>query len=116
MKKKLDFDEIFKRTIKGLDGKNYDCLCELVKGIFVICNNNKYGIINSKGRILAECRYDYVGCFYKHLLPVRCDGRYGFLNKDGKEIVKCKYEDFIFFNDCIKVKFNGKWKSMYLIF
>ena len=64
----------------------------------VVKKNGKWGLINTKGEVLADCIYEeffiphLALLFYNDIATVKKDGLWGFLNKKGKPITSFIYE------------------------
>lgn len=53
--------------------------------------NNKYGYINKKGKVVIPAIYEYAYPFVNGMAYVELNGKSGFINKKGKEIIPVKY-------------------------
>lgn len=92
----------------------YDSIHNFSYDVAIIKNNNKYGLVDNKGKIitfgydLLKADYtDYLGFKYK----VKKKGKYGFINNKGEIFIPLKYDyisSFYSNNNCI-VKLNNKW-------
>mgnify|MGYP001556627106 CR=1 FL=1 len=52
----------------------------------------KYGIINTKGELILECEYNYLGDFSEGAIMVVKDDKYGFADTSGKIIIPIEYD------------------------
>ncbi len=57
----------------------------------VFKENDKYGYINKKGKIVIPAIYEYAYPFVNRMAYVELNGKSGFINKKGKEIISIKY-------------------------
>lgn len=67
-------------------------------------NGQKYGLMNKKGKMVVQAKYDIMGCYAGGVSNGLSDGliqvgiqdgqnfKYGFIDKNGKEVVKPKYD------------------------
>ena len=92
----------------GLDIPSEDGLTAFKKG-------NKWGFVDSKGKVVIEPQYEGARSFANGLAGVCVDGKWGFINKDNKIVIKCSYVDTDYFNadgSCmVKCSDDGKLKS-----
>lgn len=51
-------------------------------------NENKFGLVNLKGRQIVKPKYDYIGNFSEGLAIVEINKKYGYINKSGKIVIK----------------------------
>ena len=98
----------------------YDDIQDIGNGCFKVCKESpnsqgkiviRWGIINSSGQRLTDCKYSDIGEFVGDFVVVRSEEGYGYLNSSGKVIVEPKYE-LAFYDDgnfYIKVKKDGLW-------
>ncbi len=56
-----------------------------------LMKGNKYGFIDSTGRQVVPCKYDYASSFQEGYAVVAKDGKYGFMDKTGREIIPAVY-------------------------
>ncbi|MDR1170352.1 MAG: WG repeat-containing protein [Prevotellaceae bacterium] len=74
------------------------------------CSNGKYSFIDTTGREVVPCKYDYVWHFNEGLAAVKLNGKYGYIDRTGKEVIPLKYDYAYSFDEGLaKVKLNGKW-------
>ena len=82
-------------VINGLDGteilecKYDDILYEEAVGDFIVCSNNKYGIIGTDQRTKVEINYDSIGLidYDAGLYLVRRNNQYGVIDLNGNTII-----------------------------
>jgi hypothetical protein len=92
----------------------------------VVKKNGKWGLVNTKNEVLAECIYEEfyipdVQLFYENRAAAQKNGLWGFLNERGKPVSSFIYEEvgsnhletpqFIstFYGGMVVVKKDGKW-------
>lgn len=61
-------------------------LMKYSEGLAVIEDNNKYGFMNSEGKIIIECKYDNVSPFYDGISRVSQNNRCVYINKQGNTL------------------------------
>ncbi len=54
---------------------------------------NKWGLLNSDGTLVAPFDYQEVRLGCSNVVAVKKDGLWGFVNSQGKQLVECKYMD-----------------------
>lgn len=59
----------------------------------VIKQNDKYGLINSKGRVVVEPKWDYILGESEGVYPVELDSLWGYIDRKGNVIIEPKYWD-----------------------
>lgn len=65
-------------------------------------DNDKYGFINKKGKIITDKEYDTVDDFTSYgYAVVSNDNEYGVINTDGKEIINMQYDEIIMLNETL---------------
>lgn len=61
--------------------------------------NGKDGLINTKGKIIITCKYDYIDVSHflgnsdSQYFSVLINNKYGIIDNQGKEVLPCEYED-----------------------
>ncbi len=55
-------------------------------------DNPKYGMMNTKGKVLLKCEWDYINPFVDGLAYVRKDDKRGYVNTKGEMVISCDYE------------------------
>ena len=75
--------------------------------------DRKFGFIDTNGKEIVPCKYDYVENFHEGLAIVRIgwtNSKYGFINTMGNEVVSCIYDfAYSFHEGLAAVRTNGKW-------
>ena len=71
----------------------YDVVASFNEELAVVCKNDKWGFVNTKGELAIPCTYDFAFDFSEGLATIRKNGKYGFI-KEGK-IVLHKEADVI---------------------
>jgi hypothetical protein len=80
--------------------------------------NNKWGIINTKGRILVPIVYDSIGLLNNltiknHMVKVKKDGKWGYISEKGKIQIPIAYEYIENYNSSGKFYFKAKKDGKY---
>lgn len=53
-----------------------------------------YGLVNSKGNIIVQNKYNYIGEFSEGIAAVKFNGKWGFVNTKWEIVVPCEYDEF----------------------
>ena len=87
---------------------NKPCLRSCGDGLYMICRNGKWGVIDDQLNQVIPNKYDHIWSFDKNdLIEVRIDSHYGLVNKQGIEQVPF-YDDITLNEDgYYTVKQNG---------
>lgn len=88
---------------------NKPFLSDCGDGLYEICRNGKWGVIDDQLNPVVPCKYDCVWSFDRNdLIMVRINHQYGLVNKQGQEQVPVIYEDITEDKDgAYTVKQNG---------
>ena len=71
--------------------------------------NDKWGYVNTSGKVQIPFKYTSVGKFSCGLAPVMLDGKWGYINKTGKIVIPCQFGyDYDFDRGIAQVWDNGK--------
>lgn len=89
----------------------------LANNTAIIKKNNLYGLINEKGKIIMEPKYQKIATSDNayldgddELILVKLNNKVGFADRNGNIKINFQYEDGISFNNKLaSVKLNGKW-------
>ena len=61
-------------------------------GLIIVENEEgKYGVINNKGEILVDFKYDNIEEFNEGMAPVKKDIYWGYIDVNGNEVINCQY-------------------------
>lgn len=72
--------------------------------------NNKYGVINEKGKLIVPCIYDYLEINCSPLILVSLNSKFGYLNQKGKIEIPITFEHALsYFEGLAAVKKNNKY-------
>src|SRR5690554_1767010 len=78
---------------------NYDFEQKLANGLTIVEKNDKYGILNKKGKIVLPTKYDFIHFEVDNNFEmkysvgeIRKNGKDGLINDNGKIIVPLKYD------------------------
>lgn len=114
----------------GYDSKQFDKLVELTEtgknepkpqvfnpndydfdenGLAPIEKNYKWGVIDTKGNLVIDCIYDFVGGFQEGFSNVIKNGKCGFIDTKGNLVIDCIYDLAWSFSDGVaEVEKDGK--------
>ncbi len=79
------------------------------KDFAIVYKNKKLAALNKYGKILTECKYDYISNIHEARMEVKVDDKYGFIDTNGLEITEAKY-DFVSDFDQGYAYVSVKWK------
>lgn len=80
------------------------------KGYATVMNNNKYGLIDRRGKYIIPCDYDNIHTIDYQTFKIKLNNKYGVIDKNEKTIIPCIY-DFIYLNrhlNLFEVRLNKK--------
>ena len=81
------------------------------KDMYVVSDAlKKYGVIDSKGTVLVELKYNYIDEYKNGIISYIDNNLYGIVSVDGKLNIDSVYEDVVLINDKI---FAGKIDNVY---
>ena len=91
--------------------EKYDYVGNFVQGRAAVRLGDKWGFVNTEGKVVIERKYDFFGGFFEGFGQVVLNGKWGFVNKEGEEVVKVKYDlvDEFWGGDFARVQLKGKW-------
>lgn len=70
----------------------------------------KYGLIDTLGRIAVGVQYDEIGSFNEGRLAVKLHGHWGFADANGREVVPCRFDEVGLFSEGLAaVRIGNKW-------
>lgn len=89
------------------NGKPFLDICD--KGMYKLCRNGEYGIIDEKLNQITPFKYRFIWLFHDNgLCQVTKDNLYGYVNLQGEEQIPVEYEDIYCFEDGVTTaKKNG---------
>jgi len=61
----------------------------------IISKREKYGVINNKGEVLIDFKYNSIKSFTENLVLARLKDKFGVLNFDGKEVLGFEYDHIL---------------------
>ncbi|MCK8142567.1 WG repeat-containing protein [Flavobacterium sp. I-SCBP12n] len=80
----------------------------------IIKNENKFGVINSTGKIIIPCDYDYIENIYlSKEYVVKKNNKFGIINSVNKIVVEIEYDNFKKLKESILFTENNKTKKKY---
>ena len=96
--------------------RKYDHVYSFYEGWALVELDGKTGLINTEGKEVVPCEYDFVRSFVEGLAAVFIgdylyfNGKWGFINKKGKEVIPCEYDGIGNFSEGLAaVALDGKW-------
>ena len=78
--------------------KEFQELDYIGEGIFRFKEDNRYGLIDTKGRNILTAKYEWIGEFQNGLVPVSQDEVAGYIDKEGETALPFVYENVTSFN------------------
>jgi hypothetical protein len=75
---------------RGVSMSNYSTY-KFSEGMGGICRNNKYGFIDTTGKIIVAPVYDDVRPFSQGLAAVRHGNKWGYIDKTGREVISPRF-------------------------
>ncbi|MEZ4957476.1 MAG: WG repeat-containing protein [Saprospiraceae bacterium] len=70
----------------------------------------KYGLIDTLGRLAVGVQYEEIGSFADGRLAVKRQGRWGFVDPNGREVVPCRFDEVGSFSEgWVAVRLGSKW-------
>jgi len=76
-------------------------------GLAVVAKDGKYGFIDTAGRLVIPCEWDWAQPFTEDLALVMKDGRCGFIDTAGVLAIPCEYDDALFSEGCFILLKDG---------
>lgn len=61
-------------------------------GYAAVCQNGKWGYINSKGELVIACKYQKAESFHNGFAAVGSDKGWGYIDETGNQIIESQYE------------------------
>lgn len=77
----------------------YDGAKIFSEGLAPVMDNDKWGYINTQGKIVIPLAYEEAQIFSKDLAAVRSNGKWGYIDKNGKTVIKFEYGYASLFTD-----------------
>lgn len=69
-------------------------------GFIPICQNEKWGYADNRGKIVIPCKWKLAGYFHEGRAWVQnFQNRYGYIDESGKEVISCIFLDASDFDD-----------------
>ena len=88
----------FDAIVAGEGGESLD-FNDFSEGLAAISKNDKYGFIDTKGKVLIEPKYDWASSFSNGLAIMSAEGLYGAIDKQGKTVIPFEYQALADFHD-----------------
>lgn len=90
----FEFDAI----VAGEGGESLE-FNDFSEGLAAVNKNDKYGFIDTKGKVVIEPKYEWASSFSDGLAIVSAEGLYGAIDKQGKTVIPFEYEALADFHD-----------------
>ena len=90
----FEFDAI----VAGEGGESLE-FNDFSEGLAAVSKNDKYGFIDTKGKVVIEPKYEWASSFSDGLAIVSTEGLYGAIDKQGKTVIPLEYESLGDFQD-----------------
>jgi hypothetical protein len=89
---------------------NYDFVDVLQDGLARVLHNNRWGIIDSEGHVVAPLIYEWASKFAEGRVGVQLNGKYGFIDLEGNEVAPPIYDYVGFYHEgMVLVRSNEKF-------
>ena len=80
------------------------------KVLRIFKKEEKYGLIDTLGRLAVSVQYDDIGPFSDGRLAVKSKGMWGFVDRHGREVIPCRFDEVgIFSEGWAAVRLGSKW-------
>lgn len=90
----FEFDAI----VAGEGGESLE-FNDFSEGLAAVNKNDKYGFIDTKGKVVIEPKYEWASNFSSGLAIVSVEGLYGAIDKQGKTVIPFEYQALADFHD-----------------
>ncbi|MDO4700781.1 MAG: WG repeat-containing protein, partial [Moraxella sp.] len=80
-------------------GDEYTAVGSVSEGLVWVGNNNKYGYVDTTGKVVIALQYDDAWSFSEGLAVVKNNGKYGFIDKTGKMVIAPQYDHYSHFKN-----------------
>ena len=79
--------KIEKGNIEGISQNIQNCeeVYPFKEGLALVCQNGKYGFINTQGENVIPCKYELATDFSEGLAVVKLNGKYGYVDEEGND-------------------------------
>lgn len=90
---------------------SYSKITSYTNGNFIVCKNNKYGVVNSKNELLMPIVYESLVNTWSpsSLFIAELNGKKGLITYDNRIVLEIKYDELINQNGFYKVMNNNKY-------
>ena len=73
-------------------------------------HSQKYGLIDTLGKVTVDLRYDALGDYQEGRLAVMRNNKWGFVDEEGNEVIPCQYKKVMNFQEGMAAaKLGNKW-------
>lgn len=88
----------FDAIVAGEGGESLE-FNDFSEGLAAVSKNDKYGFIDTKGKVVIEPKYEWASSFSDGLAIVSVEGLYGAIDKQGKTVIPFEYQALADFHD-----------------
>ncbi len=85
---------------------------DLREDFFLIKKDNRWGFLDTQGRMRISNRYEEANVFSEGLAPIKLRGKWGFVDKEERLIIQPYYEEVSAFRNKISIVKIGKRKGL----
>ncbi len=101
------------QNLKWLKNPEYEQIILLDSGGYILkskYSKKKYAVLNNKGQLIIEPKYDYISEFNNNMAIVKQNSLYGFIDANDKIIIPLKFESVKNLSeDIVGFRHEGKW-------
>ena len=88
----------FDAIVAGEGGESLE-FNDFSEGLAAVNKNDKYGFIDTKGKVVIEPKYEWASSFSDGLAIVSVEGLYGAIDTQGKTVIPFEYQALADFHD-----------------
>ena len=95
--------------------RKYDEVYPSQNGISMVRKDNKYGLVNAEGTVVAPLKYDYINIYPSAEIPfydVTINNLYGVIRPSGEELIPAQYNFISYSEGVFIVQLNDKKKLL----
>jgi hypothetical protein len=94
-----------------IECSSFSYIQSIENGSFIVRQDEKWGLIDNAGMVIAPCQFDFIHGFSEGLAVVQQNGKSGFIDgKSGKIVIPCQFDIAREFREGLaNVRQNGKW-------
>jgi len=95
--------------------RKYDEVYPSQNGISMVRKDNKYGLVNAEGTVVAPLKYDYINIYPSAGIPfydVTINNLYGVIRPSGEELIPAQYNFISYSEGVFILQLNDKKKLL----